>query len=458
MNEVRNQVINVNSKAKRFARILSAMGGLAAASALSAQTVPDDQTPDAGLDLPKNLQIFGKVDPNVRRPTAIVNNSVITGTDVDHRLAMVASLNQMQIAPDERQQLKLQILRTLIDETLEIQQAKAKDIVVSQGEIDQSYDRIAHRFNKTPEEFDAYLREIGSAPASLKRQIEGEIAWSRLLQSQVEPFVNVGDAEVNAILDRLKASKGTEEYHLKEIYLPSDDRSEQQIVATMKEITEKLKQGVPFENLARTYSEATTSVRGGDLDWVRSEMLPASMVNAVQSMQVGQIAGPVEVPGGFSLLYLVDKRQVLTADPRDAVLSLRQMTLTFPAGTSEAAGKAKAQELATASSKLQGCGAVPAVAQKIGAEVVDNDAVRIRDLPPQLQDIMMKLKVGEATPPFGSMDQGVRVLVLCGRDDPKGGTLPSPDKVQAQLEQERVNLRAQRMLRDLRRDAIIEYR
>ncbi|WP_343227985.1 peptidylprolyl isomerase [Stakelama flava] len=451
-------MIKLTSKATRFSRVVLAMSGMVAATALSAQTVSDDQTPDAGLNLPKNLQIFGDVDPNVRKPTAIVNNSVITGTDVDHRLAMVASLNKMQVSADDRQQLKLQVLRSLIDETLQIQQAKANDITVSSDEIDQSYARIANRFNKTPKEFGDYLREIGSAPASLKRQIEGEIAWSRLLQRQVEPFVNVGDAEVNAILDRMKASKGAEEYHLKEIYLPSSDGSPEQVVAKMKDITEKLKQGVPFESLARTYSQATTSVRGGDLDWVRTDMLPTSMVEAVQNMQVGQIAGPVQVPGGYSLLYLVDQRQVLTADPRDAVLSLRQMTLNFGAGTSEAQAQAKAQALASAAKDLHGCGAVPGVAGKLGAEVVDNDSVRIRDLPPQLQDIMMKLKVGEATPPFGSMDQGVRVLVLCGRDDAKSAGLPSPDKVQAQLEQQRVNLRAQRMLRDLRRDAIIEYR
>jgi len=52
----------------------------------------------------------------------------------------------------------------------------------------------------------------------------------------------------------------------------------------------------------------------------------------------------------------------------------------------------------------------------------------------------------------------VRVLVLCGRDDPKEANEPSAEQVQAQLEDQRTNLRAQRMLRDLRRDALVEYR
>jgi peptidyl-prolyl cis-trans isomerase SurA len=62
-----------------------------------------------------------------------------------------------------------------------------------------------------------------------------------------------------------------------------------------------------------------------------------------------------------------------------------------------------------------------------------------------------------ATRPFGSIEEGVRTLVICGRDevDP---TAPTYDQVYSQLNEERTNLRARRYLRDLRRDAIIEFR
>ena len=84
--------------------------------------------------------------------------------------------------------------------------------------------------------------------------------------------------------------------------------------------------------------------------------------------------------------------------------------------------------------------------------------MRARDLPPQLQDIVLKLQVGESTPPFGSPEEGVRALVLCGRDDPKTAPLPSAEEIRNGIEEARTNLRAQRYLRDLRRDAIIDYR
>ncbi|MEO7813822.1 MAG: peptidylprolyl isomerase, partial [Sphingomicrobium sp.] len=64
---------------------------------------------------------------------------------------------------------------------------------------------------------------------------------------------------------------------------------------------------------------------------------------------------------------------------------------------------------------------------------------------------------GQATRPFGSLNEGVRVLVICGRDEPSVG-LPTYDQVLAQMNEERVNIRARRYLRDLRRDAIIDFR
>jgi peptidyl-prolyl cis-trans isomerase SurA len=96
-------------------------------------------------------------------------------------------------------------------------------------------------------------------------------------------------------------------------------------------------------------------------------------------------------------------------------------------------------------------------AETLGAEVIDNDSVVARDLPPQLQDLILGLQVGQATPPFGSPSDGIRALVLCGRDDPKTAA-PSPEAIRERAEEYRTNLRAQRLLRDLRRDAIVEYR
>lgn len=449
-----------------FALIL---GGFAAAAAplastmVSAQTLLDraEEAPPVAADalnLPANPVIFGKTDPHVRRATAIVNGEIVTGTDIDQRLALIVSANGGKVAPDEMERLRLQVLRNLIDETLQIQEAKAASIEIDDQEVMQTFNRVAQQnFGQNPAALEKYLITIGSSSASLKRQIKGELAWQRLLRRNVQPFINIADGEVREMMDRMKAAKGTEEYRIGEIFLSATDETRPQVLANGQKIVDQLKGGGSFVAYARQYSEASTAAVGGDLGWIKLAQLPPELATPAAQMTAGQLVGPIELRGGYSILYLIDKRQVLTADPRDALLSLKQISITFPKGTPEKDAAAKASAFDKMVKDIHGCGAAEAAAAPIGASVVANDQIKVRDLPSALQDTILKLSVGETTPPFGSIEEGVRVLMLCGRDDPKVESGPNFEQLQSQMEDDRVNKRAQTYLRDLRRDAVIEY-
>ncbi|MCJ8157875.1 peptidylprolyl isomerase [Sphingomonas sp. LaA6.9] len=433
-------------------------GALIAGAAVAQQTGEEAaDVPATKLDVPKNLTVFGKSDPNVYKATAIVNGEIITSTDVEHRLALVLLANQGRVSAEERERLRLQVLRNLIDETLQIQEAKAAEVEVKPEEVNQRYAAVAQNFKRTPQQMDIYLRDQGSSARSIKRQIEGELAWQRVLGRKITPFVNVGQEEVQSIIDRLNASKGAKEYRLGEIFLSGTPETMQETMQNGQRILQQLQQGGSFQAYARQFSEASTAAVGGDLGWIRTAQLPEALAEAAQNMRVGQVAGPIPVPGGVSILVLVDERQVLTADPRDAVLSLKQLAITFPKGMTQAQAGPQVAKFAEETKKITGCGSAKPIADTLGAEVVDNDQVRVRDLPPQLQEILLNLQVGQTTQPFGSLEDGVRVLVLCGRDDPESANGPSFDRIMAQLEDERINRRAQRYLRDLRRDAVVDY-
>lgn len=437
---------------------LALAGAVAISAPLIGQTVGGDEDLSGGLNIPKDITVFGNRDPNVRTATAIVNGAIITQTDVDHRLALVLAANGGRIDEQEKERLRLQVLRNLIDETLQIQEAAAQKIEVSREEIDQTFARVAQNFKRTPKQFADYLHTQGASAASMKRQIEGEQAWRRVLGRRVEPFIAVSDDEVNAIIARLNATKGANEYHVGEIFLSATPETMADAQANADRIVDQIRNGASFPAYARQFSEASTAAVGGDLGWVRAEQLPDQLSAMVTQLGTGQISAPIPVPGGYSILLLIDKRQVLGSDPRDAELSLKQLSINFPPSTKPADAKPRVEAFAKAVQTIQGCGTADAIAASIGAEVVANDQMKVGDLPPQLQELMLNLQVGQATPAFGSLSDGVRALVLCGRDDPPPPAGPSFEQIQSQIEQERVNRRALRYLRDLRRDAVIEYR
>ena len=172
-----------------------------------------------------------------------------------------------------------------------------------------------------------------------------------------------------------------------------------------------------FQAYARQFSEASTAALGGDLGWVRAAQLPPELAALVIQMPVGAISDPVEIPGGYSIILLVDNRQVLVADPRDAVLSLMQLSVSIPAGTTEAQATARANQLAQASQSMGGCGTRPKSRARSARRSSTTTRSSVRELPAPLQQMLLNLNVGQATPPFGSAER-ISVLVLCGRDDP----------------------------------------
>jgi len=125
--------------ALRLAPIVAlALAGLAAPAAHAQEQVPAASLPppsvstdaDGNLNLPNNPQFFGKMDPDHRHATAIVNSEIITGTDIDQRFALFSNANNGKIGPEELERLRAQVVRNLIDETLQIQEAKAADITI----------------------------------------------------------------------------------------------------------------------------------------------------------------------------------------------------------------------------------------------------------------------------------------------------------------------------------------
>ncbi len=439
----------------------SAMAFLLATTPITqafAQTVRDSAAvPDIGLNVPQNVQLLGTTPRNVYKPTAIVNGEIITTTDVDQRIAMLKMFNGSEIPPEQMAQLRQEIFQNLVDEKLKVQEARTKDMAVPDAEVEAQFNRIAGSMKISPKELTDRLRASGSSPESVRSQIRGEFAWERLLGRNIEPFTNVSEDEVQSILTRLTATRGTEEYRVGEIHLKAEAQNENQVFESAKRVLDEIQTTGNFAEIASRVSDSTLRPVGGDLGWVKLSALPESMSDALLTMQAGQIVGPIPVPGGFSILFLIDKRKVLTADARDTKLSLKQISLDFKPGTTEAQATQLTGNFINSINRMAGCGAADATAASLGATVKTQDALPMRNLPAQVQNEIAKLQVGQSTGAFGSPTEGVSVLVLCGREIPNEVALPKSEDIEESIRNEKVEKRSLRYLRDLRRDAIIEF-
>ena len=435
----------------------SAAVTLCALTPAISQTVTDDAILETSLAIPGGKLLGTRNDPNVRRATAVVNGEIITGTDIDERIMLLTNGDISQVPAGQLEQFRIEILGQLIDESLRIQESEANEITISNTEIEEYIARVSQQnYKRSVPETEKFLASFGSSIASLRKQVKAEIAWNRVLGRNVTPFINVSNDEVNAKIEQMDANKGKVEFRLGEIYLSANDQNREQVYETARKLLEQLRGGAPFQEMAKQYSESSTAAAGGDLGFVKLSALPQALATAALEMSANEIV-VVPVSGGVSLLLLIDKRQIGMSDPRDSTLELKQIAVDFPKGTTEAQAAPLVKRFAEETQKISGCGAADAIAGSLGAEVVNRDNIRIGDLPGPLQQVMLGLNVGQSTPPYGSLEEGVRVFVLCGRNAPKEVAQKTFDQIQTEIEDERVERRAQLYMRSIRRDAIIDY-
>lgn len=419
---------------------------------------PGEGAGPPGSDMFSNdIVVLGDVDPKVRKAMVIVNGAVITDLDIAQRLRLIEIANGRPFSQEQRERIRYQVLNNLIDEKLQIDAAAEKDLKIEDKDIEERFDIVARNFRKSPGEFSDYLKKSGTSKKTLTDQIHSEIAWSKVLRRKVEPFINVGDDEVQAIVDRIQASKGQNEFHLAEILLTANADNENTIRDRVQNLEQELRAGSSFVAYARQYSEAATAGVGGDLGWVQLAQLAPELRDVVGQMKVGDLSPPVRVSNGYMIVYLRERREIGGKDPLDTVVTAKQVRVPLPKDTSDASMKPLVDKLTRITAR-GGCGKTEDMARDIGGTASDVPQLRIRDLPPGLQNTVQRLQVGEATPPFATQ-QDIRVLVLCGKDESQAEMQgPSFDEIYAQLNEQRVSMAARRLMRDLRRDAIVDYR
>ena len=198
-----------------------------AAPAAMMQDAPAAQ-PDP-FSLPDTITIYGREIPPVVKATAIVNGAVITQTDINERLNFMLVASGEDIPAEQVSELRSQVLSNLIDETLQIQAAEADEIKITDEEVERTLVAVAQESGRTIEQLGELLERNGTSLETMRQQIRGEIAWTRLKQYYIENSVSVDADEVRAVIEKLEASKGTVEYRVGEIFLSSTPANDEQV-------------------------------------------------------------------------------------------------------------------------------------------------------------------------------------------------------------------------------------
>lgn len=383
---------------------------------------------------------------------AVVNNEVLTTSDVQGRVSL--ALQGAKTPPDAeiQKQIAKQALDALIDEQIRLQEARRLGVAAKKEEVDKKFSDVAGQNNMTAEQFSKMLRAKPGLEASLRRQMETQIAWSNVVLKKIRPQVTISETDISAYMDEQKKNPAKIEYQVAEIFLrnnPANQALAQQIIAQLKE-------GKRFSVLARQFSQGLEASKGGMLGWLPEKRLEQPLDDAIKATPAGQITGIVQSQRGLHIFLVREKRDILPLDQASQRLKLKQIVLPLPPQISPE-DMQKAQTMAqNTAAQITSCEAADAMIKKINMPMSkDLGEVRLSDLPQSIIDAVKDLPVGKSTAPIRAND-GLVIMTVCGRADNADAAMR--DDVANMLGTERLNRLQFRYYRDLRAAAYVDIK
>lgn len=395
---------------------------------------------------------------DVIRIAAIVNDEIISAFDLDNRVRLIAATSNLPDRPDALRRMRPQVLRTMIDERLQMQEAKRRSVRVSQREINATVANLERQNKMQPGQIWTFLRSRNVDRSALESQLRARISWLKLINRTLMREITVGREEVKDELERLRQLRGKPRMHVQEIFLGVDSPEiESQIRQTADRLISQIVNGARFDALAREFSQSTTAAKGGDLGWITDVELEEELAAALSVMQPGQVSQPVRTLTGYYILLLLDRRTQDKTEQVDTTIQYRQLTMPLLPDAPQSEIEAQRELAQQVSDTAKSCNDFVRIGRTIGGRDMERlNTVTGSAVAGPVRQVLMTSEIGSPSNPQRTPD-GFVVIVVCSRVQPEFG-LPTLDALEERMRRDRLDRMAQRFMRDLRRTSYVDLR
>nr|WP_236844162.1 peptidylprolyl isomerase [Bordetella sp. 02P26C-1] len=266
---------------------------------------------------------------------AVVNKDVITLREVDAAAkSAMAELKQRGIQVPPQDILRRQVLQNLILERVQSQEADRLGIRINDAQVDQAIESIAARNRITVPAMRAEIEKGGVSWAEYRKSLAGDLRLNRLRQRAVDSNIVISDAEIDAFLrdqqnnpaaraggnvmqgqpaarPQAQTQAGPEQIALGQILVRVPEGSSPEQVAALRKkaegLLQRLKQGADFASLAAEASDGPEALQGGVMGARPIDGWPDLFVQAVSSLQPGQVSEVIQSGNGFHILAVLDR-------------------------------------------------------------------------------------------------------------------------------------------------------
>ncbi len=387
---------------------------------------------------------------------AIVNGQAITQLDLDNRVTLTLMDAPQQPSEEQRAALRRNILEKMIDELLQIEEAKRFEVQAEQEDIDHHLNFIAKQ-NDWPQGYmEKTLKEQGVPMQTLLQQINAGISWARFAMLMKEGSrISSKDVE-----NYIKYKQHKMRYLLAEIIIPFDLYGGIMAAEQLAyQVFQSIQKGQPFNMMAFEHSGAPTAASGGDIDWVDADQLLPEVKEVLERMPVGSLSQPIPTAHDFRIIFLREKQ-----DPSqcEQILKLRQIEVDLPIMMPTETRQELIRNLEKKMRRIKTCSDFESAAEGIeNATLQIHQNIRSAQLSGGLEKVVSDLPLNTPSKLLIVSDHKLMLFMVCEK------TNKSPDEeevdhikkeVKENIENKRLESLALKRLQDLRRQAYIDVR
>jgi peptidyl-prolyl cis-trans isomerase SurA len=396
---------------------------------------------------------------------AVVNEDVITKTELDRRMRLIKQQLQKKgtpLPPDNI--LRKQLIDQMVMEKLQMQQAEKLGIRIDDETINKVVSNIASENKMTLEQFSAVLAREGYEFSDFRNNIKQEMILSQLHKQRVASRVKVTEREIDNYLATMatRKSKNTE-YHLAQILIALPEAASPEQIQAAREKAEailaRLRNGADFAQTAIEVSNGQHALEGGDLGWLKAGQLPTIYSNLITEMKPGEISNVVRSSSGFHIVKLLktrgdaNKHVVHQTQARHILIKPTEILSSNDARAKISALRQRIIDGANFAIIAETNSDDPGSAAEGGNLGWVNPGTMV----PVFEAQMDKLAPGEISQPFKTRFGWHIVQVMSRRDYDDTGELKRKQARQ-EIGQRKTNDALENWLRELRSEAYVEYR
>ena len=243
---------------------------------------------------------------------ARVNGEVVSRAEFERAIRNVEARAGRQVPAEQRDQVYRGILDQLVTFHVLEQEVKARNVTVTDQEIDARIEQVKKQF-PSEEEFKKAMASRGMAIDDLRKETRAELGVSKMVEAAVKPLVKVDESQVKDFYDKNPSQfQQPESYRASHILIRVDanatDAQKKEARATIEAVEKQLQGGADFAAVAKEKSQDGSASNGGDLNYFRKGQMVEPFQKAVEALKVGETSGIVETQFGYHIIKLTGKQ------------------------------------------------------------------------------------------------------------------------------------------------------